>query len=504
MTVATTDRDVRWERLHPLSPIVRSGRAAIVLVAFLGLNSARQQNGTQTRIYVDIGLVILAAGLAVVNWLVTRWVFDGRTLRFETGLFRRDTRQIPVTRIQAVDIVRPLLARFFGLAELTITMAGGGKQTRLAYLSDGRADALRSALLAAHHGQDPATPEPAEVAALAVPTDRLLGSVFLSAPAVILILLIAALVVVGLESPKGLPGVLATLVTYLAIVGAAVWRRFNLYYGFTVAYAPDGIRVRRGLLGTVAETIPVRRIQAVRQIEPLLWRALGWCRLEVDLARVPGREGTGDSRRMRKTLLPVGSLQMAEALRSAVIGSVAFTPARPPPRARFKSPLSYHFLRAGHDDTIAVAVTGRVCRRSAWIPLEKLQSVRRVQGPVQRWLGLATVHVDVAGREVEAEFRDRDGVETTQLVENLAVLSRVARTRSLPDPQPGLHPSAYVSGSSALQAPMPSSPQQSSPPAASPGWYADPSGRHRHRYWDGSDWTAHVHDADQKTAVDPM
>ena len=27
------------------------------------------------------------------------------------------------------------------------------------------------------------------------------------------------------------------------------------------------------------------------------------------------------------------------------------------------------------------------------------------------------------------------------------------------------------------------------------GWYADPDGRHQHRYWDGTTWTEHVSDA---------
>ena len=26
------------------------------------------------------------------------------------------------------------------------------------------------------------------------------------------------------------------------------------------------------------------------------------------------------------------------------------------------------------------------------------------------------------------------------------------------------------------------------------GWYADPTGRHQHRYWDGAAWTDHVAD----------
>ncbi len=79
-----------------------------------------------------------------------------------------------------------------------------------------------------------------------------------------------------------------------------------------MAVAPDGIRVRRGLLSTVSETIPIRRVQAVRQIEPLWWRLFGWCRLEVDLAGVPGhgRSGGGTGR-VTKSLLPVGSRQTA-------------------------------------------------------------------------------------------------------------------------------------------------------------------------------------------------
>jgi len=34
-------------------------------------------------------------------------------------------------------------------------------------------------------------------------------------------------------------------------------------------------------------------------------------------------------------------------------------------------------------------------------------------------------------------------------------------------------------------------------------WYADPTGRHAHRYWDGAQWTPHVAD-DGRTAYDPL
>jgi hypothetical protein len=56
-------------------------------------------------------------------------------------------------------------------------------------------------------------------------------------------------------------------------------------------------------------------------------------------------------------------------------------------------------------------------------------------------------------------------------------------------------------------APLPSAPLPSAPPSPTPlppaQWYADPTGRHTHRYWDGAQWTAQVAD-DGRTAIDPL
>jgi putative membrane protein len=153
-------------------------------------------------------------------------------------------------------------------------------------------------------------------------------------------------------------------------------------------------------------------------------------------------------------------------------------PARtsPPHRARYKAPLSFHFLSAGFTDTHAVCVTGRLNRVTAFVPLEKTQSIRRIQGPVQRRLGLATVHVDVAGRRTRGEFRDRTVEEADRMVEELSELSRQARLRPK-----AVRPSA----ASAMVEPAALAPA---------GWFADPSGRHEWRYWDGTGWTDHVGD----------
>jgi hypothetical protein len=48
--------------------------------------------------------------------------------------------------------------------------------------------------------------------------------------------------------------------------------------------------------------------------------------------------------------------------------------------------------------------------------------------------------------------------------------------------------------------PEPALPSAPLPPAQ---WYADPTGRHTHRYWDGTQWTPNVAD-DGRTASDPL
>ena len=106
----------------------------------------------------------------------------------------------------------------------------------------------------------------------------------LASGASLLIALLIAELVVMRESPAVFTATGSTFLIFLVTLVPMVWRRLATDYGFTLAQSPDGIRIRRGLLGTVAETIPLRRVQAVRMVEPMLWRPLGWCRLEIDVA----------------------------------------------------------------------------------------------------------------------------------------------------------------------------------------------------------------------------
>ena len=104
-----------WQRLHPLSPLVRAGRGVVPLLVILWIPTYHSGSGGEIE---HAGIVVLAFVLAFVSWLVTRWRVEAGVLRVDSGLIRRTSERFPLSQIQAIDVVRPGLARVFGLAEL--------------------------------------------------------------------------------------------------------------------------------------------------------------------------------------------------------------------------------------------------------------------------------------------------------------------------------------------------------------------------------------------------
>jgi putative membrane protein len=228
-----------------------------------------------------------------------------------------------------------------------------------------------------------------------------------------------------------------------------VGRRFAIEFGFTVAASPDGLRLRHGLLETRAQTVPEGRVQAVRIVEPLLWRPFGWVRVEVDVAGY--RRGHGAEERIATSaLLPVAPRAEADAVLGLVFRDVlrnipagvggehddqrrgglrldALPTIPPPRRALLRAPLTWHFLGFATDPRWVVSSGGRLRRVTDVVPHGKVQSLRFVQGPVARWLRLATVHLDTAGRDVHAAARFRDAAEARRLFGELTDLARARR-----------------------------------------------------------------------------
>jgi putative membrane protein len=428
-----------WQRLHPLSPLVRAGRGLIAIVFLLLIPTSGSRHGSLAGALVPFAILVVVFVLGVISWLVTRWRVEGGVLRVDSGLIRRTSERFPLTQIQAIDTVRPGLARVFGVAELRIRVAsGGGKAGRLAYLSNTEAETLRVRLLALSRGAAGAAPartpaEPQQTLVRVAP-GRLFASILLSGSGLALELAIVTLLVLAVLAPGVAAGAIS--IGAVGLLGLAVYpfRRFNGDYRLTVAHAADGLRLRSGLVETSAETIPRGRIQAIRMVEPLAWRPLGWCRLEVDVAsqKSKGRQDSNQSKSAR-ALLPVGSREQAARVLATVLPGLPEQRLAPPARARWKSPLRFGHLSWGANERYAVTTSGRLQRVTDWVPLAKVQSVRLLEGPIQRLLALSSVHLDTAGRRVYAVLRDRDRGEAARLLEELPERCRRARQREADD-----------------------------------------------------------------------
>jgi putative membrane protein len=438
-----------WSRLHPLSPVARIviTLGVVVVVGIPSLSGQQSASGQTVYLVVIAAAAVLGMAAAVISWLVTRWRVVGEELQIDTGFIYRQSLRFPLRRIQAVDIVAPLTARILGLAEVRVVSAGTGHHQRdhLAYLSNQDAAAVRAQLLALAHGLAPETPEPPALPLFRVDNGRLIAASLLRGAWLVLLVFLAVAVALAAAGPTGAAGagrasgaeavesLVSAVVTGLLVLGIDAARAINGDFDFTIGEAPDGLRLHRGLLQKRHETIPYGRIQAVRLLEPLLWRPFGWARVELDVARQPEARRQGEARQLAHLLAPVATLDQARWLIGRLAPGVPATPGRsgaPPLRAAFRAPLSYHYLSVWHDERWLVTRTGRVRPATVIVPLEKVQSIRLGSGPLLRALHLANLRVDTAGRRWVAEALCRDEKEAAGLVDRLGGLARRARRLS--------------------------------------------------------------------------
>lgn len=428
----------RARRLSPLTPVVRG---FIVLVA-AGTTVVRDLTRGEVGPTAGVFALLLVAGAVygTVSWLRTTFWIEADELRVDTGVVSRQSRRIRIDRLQGVDIVQPLVARLFGLAELRMDVAGGSsREGSLAYLPLAEARRLKDLLLARRSELGAGAPSSAESAATATPVplpDRVVArvdprtlvlSIVLSGET--LALVVTAFALAGAFAVAGQWLGASASVPILLGVGLAQFRRFAANYGFTVSETAAGLQLRRGLFDLSSQTIALPRVQGVLVTEPLLWRGLGWARLDVSVA---GYATGGEDGPSASTVLPVGDRRLVlwlarRVLRDLDLEQVALRPV--PGRARWLAPVSQPFLRAGTDHGLVVTREGWFGRRTHVASQARIQSLRITQGPWQRRLGLADVHVDSPPGPVTVRARHRDAAEARRLFEVEVAMSTWARGR---------------------------------------------------------------------------
>ncbi|PSL02431.1 putative membrane protein [Haloactinopolyspora alba] len=425
-----------FRRLHPLTPLLRGWAFLAAAIAFGGQDALR--SGEMGRFGLTVvAIAVLGMITGLVSWWFTRYGFDGDALRIDSGVLNRRSRRVRLDRLQAVDINRPLAGRLLGVSELRMEVAGGGKsEAPLQYLGVEDAIRLRAELLARAAGIDADTPEAPERSVHEVPLERLVWSTLLSGVFVFGLVILVGIAVAFAVVPdrRAILGVGWSILPAVIAIGAALWNQLGRNFGFVLSESPDGYRIRKGLLDTQHQTVPPGRVQGVAMRQPLLWRWKGWVRLDVDVAGYAG-ESTDDSQRT-STLLPVATVEEATTvLRYVLAGSDPLAvPLHPAPRpARWLRPIGWRRLAYGADDHVVVVREGVLYRNFTAVPHAKTQSVRVVEGPLQRRLGLATVRVDTTPGPVDAVIRHRYAHEARVIVRTQAERARLARKADVPE-----------------------------------------------------------------------
>jgi putative membrane protein len=419
-------------RLHPVTPLLRGLRILAIVIAIFSWQGY-QQLGALRWALGAVAVLIVALAVAAVSWFTTGYQIHGRELRISDGLLWRRTRAIPLERLQTVDVVRPLLARLTGVAELRLEVIGASRaEAPLAYLSLPVASRLRAHLLSLAGGRDGGEPTgpSAERLLHTVDNGRVLAAQLLTPHTwFVPVALVLALLPYQQLQRWNLVAVGSMLTAIVGVVQVPV-RRIVDEWHFRIREDEAGLRLHHGLLSTRSHTVPRQRIQAVRVTWPLMWRPMGWLQARMDVAGYGAFDRQTDIH--AGVLLPVADSDAARPVLAQVLGAELLTPPLTPPpgRARWLAPLRYRLLAVGHDGELMYAQDGWLIRRLIVAPLARAQSVRVVQGPIQRLLRLADVHVDTAGRlHVVGEHRDVD--EAYALAATLASAARSARVREM-------------------------------------------------------------------------
>jgi putative membrane protein len=440
------------ERPHPLTPLIR-GWVVIFAIA-VGLGRELFGNLTENRplppitflVVGFIGVAFIAVAIGFLSWLTTRFVIDEDELRIESGILLRRSQRVAFDKVASIDVLQPLAARMFGLAELEIDI-GSPSRTKLRYLTRSRAYSLRDYLLSRAHGHsariEEVRTELVELTDLQQPDQvllqlgpqRIVAGALTSNEFVGLFATIVATITVFALASRWLPpevtggersGFLGISVVVIGLVVSGVsgivgfvTRRITGQFNFTLSRRPSGLRISRGLTSLTSQSVPPRRIQAVELDQSLLWRRPGWYRVEIDVLGQHMHNESDTRASTSSVLLPVADLDEVRTVLAQLWPGVDFTTVElhPAPfRARWLHPATGPFLALGHDDAIVVTRHGWLRRRWQLVPHARVQSVRVEQGPISRLFGLADLHFHTAGSrfKVRAMGLDAGHVDARQ------------------------------------------------------------------------------------------
>ena len=150
-----------WRGVHWLTPLIDVGRAVAGLVV-IGLVISLQLYGgveifdghwveSPPTLFLGVaGVVVLVSSVfAFFAWRARAYALTDQAVWSRSGIFFKEVKNLPLERIQTVDVVQPLLGRVFGLGRIFVDAAGGEESViKIGFIPRSEIDRLRADILA--------------------------------------------------------------------------------------------------------------------------------------------------------------------------------------------------------------------------------------------------------------------------------------------------------------------------------------------------------------------
>jgi putative membrane protein len=464
-------------RLHPYSIVfafLTQIRLFIVPGIFVYLGAQRDESDWWQPWMM---LFILPnAAFAVFRHLTYRYRYDESELVIRSGLLFRRERHIPYARIQNIDAVQNVLHRLLHVVEVRIETGGGATaEATMSVLPLSALTEMRDRVFAERHPPPSTAPEQGGVQPMAavrplLHLDRreLLLCGFIENRGAVLIAAAFGLIwelglfdrivtaFIGEEITSR--GVLRNFVRGLISNATISWERIALtviafigvlllirlfsmawavvrLHDYTLTLVDDDARSQFGLLTRVAQTIPLRRIQALSVREGPLHRYFG--RVAVRVNTAGGRLEEQSANTDREYVAPILRREALDEFVRALIGvTVSGSAWNPPHPHAFRRELKGWLMTAAvlcalaagylrwdalplvpltliwaivgarqtvrhlgwaETDEAILFKSGWLWRRTVVVRFAKMQTVTLHHTPFDRRMAMARVHVDTAG-----------------------------------------------------------------------------------------------------------
>ncbi len=344
-------------KLHPLSlpyRLVTRSVSVVLSLFFVGTTVASAVDFLDVLTvvaFVAVGL-LFAAAWEYTYYRRFEYTLTDSSLDIDSGVISRRRREIPLRRIQNVDIRRNVVQRVLGIASVGFETAGGGEtEANLRFVAYDEASRLQREIQRRKRGvserDEEEAVEPDLLYEIRSPELLLLSAISIEPRVFGLIFLVFPFLTGAADSFGELTllfGFLQLLVSGLVLWVASAMVTFARYYDFKLTRVDDELRYERGLLQRYNGSIPLDKIQTVTLSENPLMRLTGYATLSVETAGyAPGQGPSGGS----EAAVPLATRGRVGRLAHSIEPFDDPSFVRPPRRTRRRYTFRYAFVVAG-------------------------------------------------------------------------------------------------------------------------------------------------------------